>query len=394
MRTNRARRQSRSHSSNLNYDSLETRCVLTGAHQIFVPLPEGINLIRNESFATSHESVNGLYDAQSLPGWQPVQSNANSLNQINIQAFPGRGSVMHLDSSTGLDQVYQDVPTEQGRRYLISFDSRPSAQVYQQGHSVFSTQFEVYWNGTLIATIQPRYHWKTNTLEVIGGNGDFSRLTFSETLSGSGDRVGALINHIRVVDATKLEIYNGGFEKFEGSAMPNRAYAHLSGIGSVPGWSATAPPNNRMVMNLEPSNVNSKGPQGTVLNLNAHQGFRDSVSTELSTVPGAVYYVRFLAQGNAINELRIRWGNDLALSVRPDTNWESIGLLVQASSLKTSLTFMEGLDTNGDIRIDNVEIYRIDNPEISSRPAQPTPTASFSAYASLLSDTTVKKRKL
>jgi hypothetical protein len=367
--------------------------VLTGAHQVFVPLPEDLNLIQNEALHTTHESESGLYDAPDIAGWHPVPSG----NPIGVESFPGRGNVLNLDSSAGLDQVYQDIPTEQGDRYLISFDSRPSTQVYQENQPVASTQFEIFWNGTRIATIQPRYHWKTNTLEVQGGNGDFSRLTFSETLAGSGDRVGAFINHVRVVKAMEVAVTNGGFEELANSNQPVTGYT-FSNI-HVPGWSATAPSlKNTTTLNLEPTRPHFKGEQGErVLNLNAHQdykGFRDSISQTIETVPGALYYVRFLAQGNGVDELRVRWDNAWALCVRPDANWESIGLLVQASSLKSNLMFIEGADSNGDIRLDNVEIYRIDSPEFGARPTQHNPTASLSTYASYLDDTLAKKRKL
>lgn len=388
MPTNR-RRQSRSSSTGLTYDSLESRCVLTGAHQVFVPMPESVNLVHNEAFHTSHESVNGLYDSQAIPGWQAIRlTNVKSEGPIKLTSLPQRGQVLNLDSSRDLDYVYQEVPTEPGRRYLISFDSRQSFGVDQQRAPARSTQVEVYWNGSRIAKIQPGSQWKTNTLEVFGSSGDFSQLTFSENWYGAGDRVGALINRVRVVRSFEVgAVVNGGFELTIDSDPPDRNQPFAHPDTNVPGWNASASPPNSPVINLEPTTGKQRNnPRGArVFNLNAHEGhpgFRDSIFQDLETVPGTLYYVQFQTRGDSSSELRVQWNNKWAMTARPDSRWESIGILLRATSTQTRLRFIEGADSNGDIRLDNIRIHQVvDSPAFTSQYHQKFASANYGMNA-------------
>jgi hypothetical protein len=373
--------------------------MLTGFHQVNVPLPDGANLIHNGDFTMHFDGTAGFYAPQNVPGWSVVQTPTETkVNLIKLLPYNRLGYVLDLDASANtLDQVYQDIATQPGTRYLLSFDFRAHLNMPQaaQELSDVTSEFEVWWNGTLVTAVQPNQSWKTMTIEVFGGNGDFSRLMFSEVAAGrhgGGDGIGALINNVRLVQAMDSPISNGGFEDF-GNTRPGPGFRYLA--DSVPSWNAIGPNRTARILKIEPVRPHPKVGEleYRALNLNGHQGFRDAVFQDLETDPGATYYVRFTVKGNGHDELRVRWDHAWAMTVTPGANWESLGMLVKATDKVTQLMFLEGLKSNSEMWIDNVRIYRV-NPGTSESLGivHPTPDYRFLAgYVDVHANDTKKR---
>ena len=153
-------------------------------------VPAGTELLTNGSLEAGVPNNQSQYSG-TVPGWQ------SSVGTIEIwgNGFQGvtasEGSnFIELDQGTALDNIYQDVSTEAGRTYELSFDGQ------QRGSD--SDTVDVYWDNTLVASVQPgNSGWQTYTFNVVG-NGDTMRLEFRERAS-ENDSTSPFLDNISLV---------------------------------------------------------------------------------------------------------------------------------------------------------------------------------------------------
>ncbi|MDX5595684.1 DUF642 domain-containing protein [Pseudovibrio sp. SPO723] len=169
-----------------------------------------------EHFASTHHweatgenlIVNGSFEADSLDGqvWKAFSAEQNltgwSGGDMELQKTSWIGTAsdgeqwLELDAERGLDSISQEVQTEEGQVYLLSFDV--SAKF------LWTSTFDVSWNDTVISTVVPEGRdWVTITLQV-EGSGGLDRLTFSE-LDTQNDALGALLDNVRLTKAELVE---------------------------------------------------------------------------------------------------------------------------------------------------------------------------------------------
>lgn len=169
------------------------------------PLIDNVSLVNNRpgslangSFQTGEDaSSNNLYHQSKVDGWHAMGSYDDRVMQIiqSDQATDG-SSYLDLDSSKEhLDRLYQDLATEAGRKYFLSFDIKASDAPGSDN------ELRVRWNDSWAGTFFGRDQWQTYGLLVEAGS-DLTRLVFRETPvgeMGAGDGHGPLLDNIQLV---------------------------------------------------------------------------------------------------------------------------------------------------------------------------------------------------
>jgi len=131
-----------------NYGVLEPR-------QLLAADLGAVNLAINGDFSDVPTGVDGsLFDSEDVLGWNAA--NAGDGQQLALFEFPtDRRVALKLDSSADqTDFVFQEIATETGDDYLISFELR--GQVPDSTPVIES--IEVFWDGTLVGTFESSSH--------------------------------------------------------------------------------------------------------------------------------------------------------------------------------------------------------------------------------------------
>lgn len=138
-------------------------------------------------------------------GWQSNTGNIEYWGDghAGINSQDG-GNFMEIDNGYDSgDTIYQDVQTEAGQSYTLTFDAtpRPSAN----GESV-----EVYWNGALVGTATPTSDgtWDNYTFTVTG-TGGLDRLEFREDSTDLRLGHGPLLDNIELVGGSDDSLSGG-----------------------------------------------------------------------------------------------------------------------------------------------------------------------------------------
>lgn len=365
------RRQIRGQISTLTYEALEKREVLTGFHQVNVALPIGINLVENGDFSSFSGSSTNYYLESQVPGWQVIPADAPYTSKIKLLPYNGLGRVLDLDSSAKvLDRVFQDIATQAGVKYVLSFDFMANRNILNANPALpaETADIQVHWNNELAAVVRPKSTWATFTAEVSGAGAATSRLMFSEVVSGltgKGDGVGAFINNVRLVRAVEVSVENGGFENL-GTASHVEGDLYLA--GRIPQWGSQGNSPQSRLMRLEAPDPPSSVHGTKILNLNSSQFVRDFVFQNADTVANGVYYLQFQARSENAQQLRVRWNGDWAATLRPAEFWTTYSVLVRATNGETKFEFVEGGPTSDNIWIDKVKLYRIDPAGVNQSP--------------------------
>lgn len=166
----------------------------------------GGNLLINGSFEDDTLAAGSQTFYGNLgEGWQ---SNSDGIETWG-SGFEGvetedGGDFIEIDRHNDtVDSVYQDVETDDGNTYELSFDAtqRPGAE----GQSL-----EVHWDGELIGTITPSSssEWETFTFEVTGSGGT-DRLSFTE-LGSENTSLGPLLDNVSLVSDGEADLLDGG----------------------------------------------------------------------------------------------------------------------------------------------------------------------------------------
>lgn len=357
--------------------------------QIDNALPAETNLIENGGFSTfdaadgtSEDTTFGtrrFLGESGLAGFSVIDGDGDGNRQINLLTFNADSSVnvIDLDSLPGQDdRIAQDITTIAGQSYLLSFDFLGSPEFES---NPVTNDFEVFWNGELLAALTGGQIYQSTALTVIGasstpnldvvGESVVSQLEFRDGHTGSdrgGDGRGALLHGIRLVEVTQGTVTNGSFEQVNTTdGAPNFA------PDQVPGFSVFDFPDdtNDRVIRIDEAAAGSPTTDGSnFLTLNSDATLVDQVVQDISTVNGATYYVAFdLRSDSTVNsdadELRVRWNDEWAATFIPTDQWQSYGILLDAGSDLTQLIFREAGEDTGDgasPQIDNVRVFQID----------------------------------
>jgi hypothetical protein len=268
-----------------SYTALEPRHLLTGLLQVDVFIPPGVSLIQNGQFSPKHKASGNHYFAHEAVGWNVNQpATISKSQQLRLTPYRGMGYVLDLGSTAGTSfEVYQDIPTTPGTRYLLSFDvfAPPSFDVSKDIDRQPLT-FQVFWNGALIANISPGDAWKTVTFEVIGGNSKLSRLSFvtsAHEWPSNSTNIGGMIDNVRLIAASARPINNNGIKNL-GLAFE---------AADNPGLGSRVPPHameNRPGLRMSPMETTEAGGksvevESNVLHLKADNDLRDDVFKNL-----------------------------------------------------------------------------------------------------------------
>lgn len=158
------------------------------------------NLILNGSFEGPDVAPIGQF--ASITGWtgngddvELVDNNAS----VSNNASDGT-QFLELDAQDGVVTagVYQDVTTVSGRTYTLTFDLAARG-----GTALATNTVQVYWRGSLIATVDPAStNWQTLSYTVTGSGGS-DRLEFQHP-SADDDGLGGLIDRVSLVEIFKV----------------------------------------------------------------------------------------------------------------------------------------------------------------------------------------------
>ena len=213
------KRKSKQRSKNrLNFQQLEQRQLLAadviGQHQVnggdraFLPA-----LLVNGDFETADTNDSIFVENEDVAGW-----NNRGGDSVEIYNYIGYDNILDLDSTGAIvDEVFQNVVTEDGTDYLLLFDYRDNP-IRTGNEAANSFDFDVLVDGESAGTFTGGGIWATGVVPISGNALNSTEIAFSEALSAGGnDGIGALLDNIRLVDVTEVDLTNGSFEEFESS---------------------------------------------------------------------------------------------------------------------------------------------------------------------------------
>ncbi|CUH74676.1 chaperone-modulator protein CbpM [Tritonibacter multivorans] len=151
------------------------------------------NLIRNGSFEDFELDAGRWrgFESDETGAWQD-QNGIEVWNNLGRVTASDGDQLMELDHGHGVDSISQTINTDAGQVYDLGLDIR-------ERFSGGTDTVEVYWNGDLVAEIDPQAtEWETFELQVIGTGQDTLELREPE---GGSDSLGALIDNITLVAA-------------------------------------------------------------------------------------------------------------------------------------------------------------------------------------------------
>ena len=361
------RKSKRSSSSKFKFEKLEPRQLLAadviGAHQALGgELTSVLSVVSNGDFETTGTaSGNGnFYAADQVDGW----SSRNG-GQLNIFGYNGYGNVLDLDSTAAdIDDVFQSVAVEDGMDYIFAFDFRNNPAV-SGAENAASFDFEVLVAGAVVGRYTGGDIWSTGVV-AFTADGTSEEIGFREVVGvGTGDDgIGPLLDNIRVVEATGVEVENSSFESPLDQITVEGDSPTRFNNSEFPGWSAVSPDGGEGVVRIGSESPSSFGPH--YLNLDINPDFRDVVVQDLATTAGDRYYVVFSARNDGDaggnDEMRVRWNGQWGTTVHADADWQDHGFIFTADSSETELVFLEAGVGDGDgPYIDNVRMYKLDS---------------------------------
>ena len=142
----------------------------------------------------SFEEVEGEspFTASEVPGLFAVpnlDSVPVGVEDIGVEAADGNNVLTLNTSDTRLDRVYQNIRTEAGANYFVSFEFRNTDS------SNLDNTLRVIWNNEFAASLRGNGDWQTFGV-VLGADSEFSTLLFRESNVDTGE--GLQIDNVRV----------------------------------------------------------------------------------------------------------------------------------------------------------------------------------------------------
>jgi hypothetical protein len=162
------------------------------------PLVQAVNLVVNGSF--EEPAVTDTYQVfESIPGWTQFVGFSGIELQKNAagKSFDG-DQLLELDSFTPTG-ISQDVPTQPGRNYELSFAFSP-----RPGTGIEDNILRVTWNGIEVVTLSESgaglvdTKWVVHKFTVTGGAGSATKLTFED--KGASSSFGTYIDAVSLVE--------------------------------------------------------------------------------------------------------------------------------------------------------------------------------------------------
>ena len=259
-----------------------------------------------------------------------------------------------VDTTAGqTDSLAQDIVTEAGNDYIVSFDLRGANT---SGSSSLDTNtVEVLFDGNSIGTFAGTNRWQTFTVAVQAST-DLTRLEFRETSTVSDGR-GILLDHVALANVEEINVRNGSFENLTGDISDGATNEEVPSINTIPNNPST--PIGVIAVTDAPDRDN-------VLNLNTSDSRVDRVFTNLRTEANSTYFISFQirnADATANSDLRVRFDGRFAGSFQATSDWQKVGTLVEADGEFSPLLFRENSSGNSGVQIDNVQLYRVSSLE-------------------------------
>ena len=154
--------------------------------------------------------INGSFEAGFAPntnqvgpvtGWRNRSGESFEIwgSGFNGEVATDGNNFIEIDAGTGVDSAYQDVVTQSGKTYTITFSA------HQRGTA--NESMEVWWNGSLIATITPPAD-PANYSYTVAGTGTIARLEFRE-LASENETLGIMLDNVSMT-ANGNDTLNGG----------------------------------------------------------------------------------------------------------------------------------------------------------------------------------------
>lgn len=350
------KRSKRSHNPQLTFRQLEPRNLLAS---ITNTLPVGVDLITNGGFERATDgNTSHFYQDANVDGWNGVDSATGQ--RLNIFAFGDASNahknILELDSTAAqVDSVYQDVLTNQGDSYILSFEMRERS-VNAAAHET-TNQLELFWDGQSMGTFSATNHWQTVTVVVEGATDGTSRLEFREVSADASDGRGPLLDNVSLVKiASPVNLINGSFDD---NVVADTSVNQAADV--IDGWSAMGTNSADRLIAIKNDNAND-GSQ--YLQLDTGEGRLDRIYRDISTTSGEKYYLTFDMRGSEGDQLRVRWGGEWVGTFEAESEWQTFGLLVDAADAEdtTRLIFRElnATDPAGTgPQIDNVRLSQV-----------------------------------
>ncbi|MDJ0650868.1 MAG: DUF642 domain-containing protein [Xenococcaceae cyanobacterium MO_188.B19] len=178
----------------------------------------GKNLVVNGSFEDYTVTTNHCYTSATLNDWTTQNNSGIDIRSNNSSYSATDGNTWIELEGYGQSSISQEIDTETGKQYQISFDYRGHSQT-----SSYNNTIEVYWNGELLDIVSEqgsnygscyssgKNEWKTYTYTVEAGDSDLTGLTFKAT--GSSYYYGGQLDDIEV-----REVYQDDLSQKLGNA--------------------------------------------------------------------------------------------------------------------------------------------------------------------------------
>ena len=250
-----------------------------------------------------------------------------------------------VDSVAGqIDSVAQDIATEAGESYIVSFDLRGA-------NSSDSNTVEVFFDGENLGQFEGTNRWQTVTL-LVETSSDTTRLEFRESATVS-DGQGILIDNVALASVEEINVRNGSFENLIGDISDGATNEEVPSIFTIPNTDST---------DIGVIAVPDAADRDHVLNLDTSDTRVDRVFTNLRTEANSTYFVSFDLRSNdsgADPNLRVRFDGEFAGSFIATPDWQRVGTLVDADGDFSPLLFRESAAGESSVQIDDIRIFRV-----------------------------------
>jgi len=267
------------------------------------------------------------------------------------QPYDGNKHV-ELDGDA-VSKIYQDIPTEVGKKYKLTFAFSPRPGVQDN-------KLNVYWGKTLVAKLSKNgkgsrdTKWKVYTYDDLKATSTRTRLSF-DNLNEKSDTLGSYIDAISVTDSSKPTnclpatkgknlVVNGSFE------VPVVHY--LGYPESVLGWKLSA----GLAIEIQAGIVGAAkdGEQLVELDSLGVSGIYQDIPTK----PGKTYKLTFAFSPRPSvveNKLNVSWGETKVVQLDKSgegisyTDWEVYTYNLKATGHITRLSFDDLDETSDDL---------------------------------------------
>ncbi len=324
------------------------------------PNTSDFNLLVNGGFELSAPTLDPQFDFE-VPGWHAFSDSTGS-RPLHVVSEMRGGNSLKLDTTDDRhDRIYQDVSTEAGQNYLLSFDLRGEG-----GSKARSNDARIYFDGEFVGNFRALEKFQTVALELTGKTNGLSRLEIRETSEGplgGGDGIGPFIDNIQMVPVNRLSFANGNFEQ-----GTDDRFVPFYSLTEIPSWFSDGDVSEQRVK-IPANPFSTNGDHYWALD--SFDDRYDRVFHSLPTEQSKQYFVAFDARSPISstdngNQIRVRWKESFADRFYGTQIWQThvVSLVGQDGD---SLLDLREAPVNGDFFgdgigpwIDNFRWYELD----------------------------------